>query len=325
MKYILDANGLDKGPEVVIAAGKRAVKEGMDITIIGKESIRDQVNMSGCKFMLATEEISTEEKNPAFAIRKYKDSTITKGLYALKNGEFDAFVSGGSTGAVLAGGTLIVGRIPGVKRSALTIPIPNVNGKLSYLLDAGANVECTPDMLYEFAVLASNYVKSAKGIENPSVMLINNGIEEEKGSSLTKEAYQLLKNSNLNFKGNLEGRYIFDGQSDIIVTDGFSGNLILKCLEGEFIFINHLIKKSAMENFFNKIAMLILKKSFKRNFSVLDSNQYGGVPLLGLKKVVIKAHGSSDECAFYNSILAARDAHESGMIESITNIFAKEA
>lgn len=324
MKFLLDANGLDKGSQVVIEAGKMAKEKlGLDITIIGKADIEDLVLKSGCNFMLATEEITTDQENPAFAIRTKKDSSITKGLYALKQGEFDAFVSGGSTGAVFAGGTLIVGRIPGVERAAIMIPVPNING-VSYLLDAGANVECTPEMLKNFAIIASKYVKATKKIENPSVMLVNNGAEETKGTPLTKETYKLLKESDINFKGNLESRYIFDGICDVIVTDGFSGNLLLKSFEGEFRFINKLLKEAAYTNIFTKLAMLVLKKHLKKSFSRLDSNQYGGVPLLGLKKTIVKAHGSSNAEAFYNSIVAAKDAYESNIIEQITNLFTQE-
>lgn len=324
MKFLLDANGLDKGSQVVIEAAKKARQNlGLDITIIGKQEIEESVLNADCKFMLAIEEISTNQENPAFAIRSKKDSSITKGLYALKKGEFDAFVSGGSTGAVFAGGTLIVGRIPGVERAAIMIPVPTMNG-VSYMLDAGANVECTPEMLKNFALIASKYVTATKNIENPSVMLVNNGAEENKGTELTKKAYQLMKDSELNFKGNLEARYFFDGLCDIIVTDGFSGNLLLKGFEGEFRYINQLLKEAAYTNIFTKLAMLILKKQLKNSFKKLDSNQYGGVPILGLKKTIVKAHGSSNSEAFYNSIIVAKEAYESNIIEQITNLFTEE-
>lgn len=324
MKFLLDANGLDDGSSVVIDAGRMArEKLGIDITIIGKADIEDAVIKSGCKFLLASEEISTDEHNPAFAIRNKKDSSITKGLYALKKGEYDAFISGGSTGAVFAGASLIVGRIPGVDRAALMVPVPTVKG-FSYMIDAGANVDCTPEMLKNFAIIASNYVKLIKNVEHPSVMLINNGIEESKGTALTRETYKLLKESDLNFKGNLEARYIFDGEAGIIVTDGFSGNLLLKGFEGEFRFVLKLLKDTAYTNIFTKLGMLLIKKHLKNNFKKLDANQYGGVPIMGLKKVVVKAHGNSNAEAFYNSIKVAKETYESNLIEYLTNLFQTE-
>lgn len=324
MKILVDSSGLDRGPMTVINAAKKAKDElNIEVGVVGLRSLERDVNDKGLLFVPCESEITPEDENPALAIRRKKDSSIVVGLNLLKEGKVDAFVSGGSTGAVLAGGMLIVGRIDGVKRAALTAVIPTMKGKL-VLTDIGANVDTTPDMLYSFAVMADKYAENILKIKNPRISLLNNGAEEHKGNSLTKEAHQILKNSDLNFKGNIEARYLFDGDTDVVITDGFYGNILLKTLEGEFRFINHLLKKAAANSFKTKLGLGLAKSGIKEEMSILDSRKYGGVPLLGLKKPVIKAHGSSTEDAIFNSIIVAKETIETNMIKYIEEAFKGE-
>lgn len=324
MKILLDSSGLDKGPEIVIEAAKKAKNDlNIQVAIVGLPGLKEKIEEAGIEFVPAETEITPDYENPALVIRKEKKSTIVVGLNLLKEGSVDAFVSGGSTGAVLAGGMLIVGRIPGIKRAALSTNVPTKKGHV-VLIDMGANVDVTPEVLYSFGVMAKCYAESILNIENPRISLLNNGVEEHKGNALTKEAYQLFKNSKLNFVGNMEARYIFDGDADVVVMDGFAGNAIVKALEGGFRFANYLLKNSAKKSFLTKIGLGLAKAGIKKEMSILDSSQYGGVPLLGLKKTVVKAHGSSDVHAIYNSIVVAKNSIESNMIEKIENSFKGE-
>lgn len=324
MKILVDFSGLDRGPKTVINAAKRAKDElNIDVGVVGLKSLEKDAIDNGLFFVQCESEITPEDDNPALAIRRKKDSSIVVGLNLLKEGSVDAFVSGGSTGAVLAGGMLIIGRINGVKRAALTAVIPTMKGDL-VLADIGANVDTTPDTLYSFAIMVSKYAESILKINNPRISLLNNGVEEHKGNNLTKETFQLLKNSDLNFIGNIEARYLFDGDTDVIITDGFYGNILLKTLEGEFRFINHLLKKAAENSRRTKLGLGLAKKGIKNEMSILDSSKYGGVPLLGLKKPVIKAHGSSTEDAIFNSIIVAKDTIETNMIKNIEDAFKGE-
>lgn len=324
MKILLDSSGLDKGPDIVIEAAKKAKNDlNIQVAIVGLPDLKEKVEEAGIEFVPAETEITPNHENPALAIRREKTSTIVVGLNLLKEGSVDAFVSGGSTGAVLAGGMLVVGRLPGVKRAALSTYVPTKKGYV-VLIDMGANVDVTPDVLYSFGVMAKCYAESILNIENPRISLLNNGAEEHKGNALTKEAYQLFKNSDLNFVGNMEARYIFDGDADVVVMDGFAGNAIVKALEGGFRFTNYLLKSAAKKSFITKIGLGLAKVGLKKEMSILDSSQYGGVPLLGLKKPVIKAHGSSDANAIYNSIIVAKNTIESNMIEKIEKSFKGE-
>ncbi|MDO5717174.1 MAG: phosphate acyltransferase PlsX [Tissierellia bacterium] len=324
MKLLLDAYGLDAGPSVVLNAGAKAKSNlQVDVGIIGPKSIEDEATSKGLEFVHAAEEISMNEPNPAFAIRQKRDSSISKGLRLVKDGAYHGFVSGGSTGALLAGGMTIVGRIPGIKRAALMAPFPAKN-RTVFMLDIGANADCTSDLLYSFAVMAEKYLKTIVGIPHPSIMLLNNGTEEHKGSELTQETFKLLSQSQLNFKGNIEARYVFEGDCDIIVTDGFTGNIFLKTLEGVFQHFNFLLKDVAKNSWTAKIGLGLMYKPMKIKFASLDASKHGGVPLLGLKKTVVKAHGSSDMNAFYNSIVVAKKTIESGMIDELEKSFSKE-
>lgn len=324
MKILVDSSGLDRGPMTVVNAAKKAKDElNIEVGVVGLRGIEEEVKKRNLFFVPCESEITPDDDNPALAIRRKKDSSIVVGLNMLKDGLVDAFVSGGSTGAVLAGGMLIIGRINGVKRAALTAVFPSMKGEL-VLADIGANVDTTPDMLYSFAVMATKYAENILKINNPRISLLNNGVEEHKGNSLTKETYQLLKESDLNFVGNIEARYLFDGNTDVIITDGFFGNIVLKTLEGEFRFINYLLKKAAEDSTRTKLGLGLAKKGIKKEMEILDSSKYGGVPLLGLKKPVIKAHGSSTEDAIFNSIVVAKETIDTNMIKNIEEAFKGE-
>ncbi|MCI6610191.1 MAG: phosphate acyltransferase PlsX [Ezakiella sp.] len=324
MKILLDSSGLDNGFETAVEAGKLAKeKMNLDIAVVGLPEIESAVKSAGLDFEPAFSEITPFDENPSLAIRRKKDSTINVGLNLLKAGKYDAFVSGGNTGAVLAGGMLIVGRINGVKRAALTGIVPSKNGPF-ILVDIGATADATPEMLLSFAIMASKYAKEVLGIDNPRVSLLSNGVEEHKGNEATKAANKLFKESNFNFIGNMEARDIFEGNTDILVTDGFAGNIMVKALEGEFLYVNYILKEAAKDNFIAKIGLGLAKKTMKKKFRVLDATKFGGVPLLGLKQPVIKAHGNSNVEAYYNSISVAKKVVETDMTKKIENAFKGE-
>lgn len=235
------------------------------------------------------------------AIRRKKNSSMVIGLNCLNNGDGDAFISAGNTGSLLSGGIFLIKRIKEIERAAIATVYPTKMG-MSLLLDAGANVDCKPQFLKQFAIMGSIYVEKVFGIETPKVGLINVGTEPEKGNILVKETYNLLESSNINFVGNIEARELPSGVVDVIVCDGFVGNVVLKLTEGLGQTIFSMLKEEFTSNTLSKMGALILKpqlKSFKDRF---DYRQYGGAPLLGIKKPVIKAHGSSDALAFKNAI-----------------------
>ena len=251
------------------------------------------------------------------AIRKKKDSSIVKCMNLVKSGECDALVSAGSTGAVLVGGQVIVGRIKGVERPPLAPIIPNVKG-VSLLLDCGANVDARPSQLLQFAKMGSIYMESVVGIKNPRVGLVNIGVEEEKGNALTKEAYPLLKNCpEINFVGNVEARDIPMGAADVLVCEAFAGNIVLKMLEGVSDALIGKIKAGMMSSLKSKIGALLVKPALKRTLKSFSTEEYGGAPLLGLNGLVVKTHGSSKAVEIRNSILQCIAFKEQKISEKI--------
>lgn len=238
---------------------------------------------------------------PTMAIRRKKDSSLVVGLNLVKNGEADGFVSAGSTGAILTGGLFIVGRLEGVERPALGTCLPVKTG-FSFLIDSGANVDCKPKYLEQFAKMGSVYVENVFGIQNPKVALVNIGAEKEKGNALTKETYEILEQAdNINFVGNIEPRNVPYGEADVIVCDGFVGNTILKLSEGLAKTMLDIIKGEIMQGYY-KIGAAILKKPFKNVKKFMDSDEIGGAPFIGLKSLVVKAHGSSNAKAIKNAV-----------------------
>lgn len=270
--------------------------------------------------ILDAKEIITNEEEPAFAIRRKKDSSIVVAFNNLN--EYDAFISCGSTGALLAGGMFMAGRINNVKRAVLPTPIPTINGN-TLLIDSGANMDVDADLLVQFAKLGTVLKQVTEGIEKPKVGLLNVGVEENKGNALTKEAFLKLKEADINFIGNIEGRDINKHLCDVLVCDGFVGNIILKNTEGLAGFIMTLLKSKVISNLSDN-AKLEVMQSLSPVVKTLDYREVGGVLLLGLKKLVIKAHGASDRNAIKNAAKSALLMHENKLIDKIENSFRGE-
>lgn len=324
MRIIIDAMGGDNAPLAPLQGAADAVKElGVEIIAVGDEQLlaataaQNNINLTGITLCHASQVIGMEE-HATEAIRRKKDSSLVVGLQLLAKGEGDAIVSAGSTGALLAGATFIVKRIKGIKRAALGTMMPGVQ-KPWMLLDSGANVECRPEMLVQFAVMGSAYQEKVMGLQSPSVALVNNGTEDTKGTELQLQAYPLLQNSGLNFTGNIEARDIPSGVADVVVCDGFTGNVVLKLTEGVAKMMSGMLKDMLMKSAKTKIAALMLKGGLKEFKARMDYSEYGGAPFLGIQKPVIKAHGSSNAKAIKNAIRQAKICAEndvSGAIET---------
>lgn len=314
MKIVVDAMGGDNAPDAVVKGCILARDEyNVNIILSGREQeikkILDKstTNSKNIDIINAEEIISNEDK-PVLALRRKKDSSLVKALNAVKNNDADAIVSAGSTGALLTGGLLLIGRIEGIERPALAPLIPSMKGGFSMLIDSGANVDCKPNFLYDFAIMGDIYMQKVMGISSPRIALANIGSEKGKGNKLTIEAYELLENSVLpiNFCGNIEAREILQGKADIIVCDGFVGNMILKTLEGTVKEIMSGLKDELTSSFMSKIGGALIKPSLRSFKSKFDYKEHGGAPLLGVKAPVIKAHGSSNDIAIKNAIRQAK-------------------
>lgn len=325
MKIAIDAMGGDNAPEAVVRGSIQARDEyNLDIILSGKENeIKKILEKNTNNFknveIINAEDVITNDDKPVLAIRRKKDSSLVKALNAVKNHEADAIVSAGSTGALLSGGTLVIGRIHGIERPAIGALIPNMYGGFSLLIDSGANVDSKPEFLYDFAIMGDIYLKKAMNISSPKIAIANIGQEKSKGDKLTVETYDLLENSNLdlNFIGNIEARDILQGKADIIVCDGFAGNMILKTMEGTVQEIMKGLKTELMSNMRSKIGGALIKPALKNFKSKFDYSEHGGAPLLGVKAPVIKAHGSSDAKAIKNAIRQAKVCIESNVNELI--------
>jgi glycerol-3-phosphate acyltransferase PlsX len=310
VKVAVDAMGGDNAPVEIIKGAIEAVQEDKRVIVylVGKEDVireelkkyqypEDQVVIEN-----ATEVIETAEP-PVMAIRKKKDSSIVRALNLVKDGVCDAYVSAGSTGATLVGGQVLVGRLKGIERPPLAPLIPTENGP-ALLIDCGANVDARPSMLVQFAKMGSIYMENACGVSNPKVGIVNIGAEEEKGNQLVKETFPLLKNCpDINFIGSVEARDIPAGVADVIVCEAFTGNVILKMYEGVGRSLLHKIKAGLMSTTRSKIGALLVKPALKETLKVFDLEQYGGAPMLGLKGLVVKTHGSSSAIEIKNSVL----------------------
>ncbi len=320
----VDAMGGDNAPVEIVKGAVEAVNEDkrVKVFLVGRESvIREELkkytyNDEQLEIVHAEEVIETGEP-PVMAIRKKKDSSIVKAMYMVKEGKCDAFVSAGSTGAVLVGGQVIVGRIKGVERPPLAPIIPTANG-VSLLLDCGANVDARPSHLLQFAKMGSIYMERILGIKNPRVGLVNIGVEEEKGNALTKETYPLLQNCpEINFVGNVEARDIPEGVADVLVCEAFAGNIVLKMLEGVSGVLVKKIKAGMMSSLRSKIGALLVKPALKKTLKGFSTEEYGGAPLLGLNGLVVKTHGSSKSIEIRHSILQCIAFKEQNINEKI--------
>lgn len=334
MKIIVDAMGGDNAPFEIVKGSLQAMAElGVEITLTGRtEAIMESLHKlghsslpAGLEIVNATEVIDMCEE-PSMAYRRKPDSSLTVGLNLLKNGQGDAMVSAGSTGALLSGATLVVKRIRGVRRAGLAPLIPTQDGHV-LVIDVGANVECTSEHLLQFAQLGSAFVRGTLGIENPRVCLLNNGTESSKGGSLQLETYPLLQQlheeGKLNFCGNVEAKEVMNGVCDVIVCDGYSGNILLKAIEGTANFIMKNLKQSMTKNVKAKLGALLLKKEVYALKDKMSSSKVGGTALLGISKPVIKAHGSSDAEAMFNAIRQAATAVSTDVIGMVTRQLQK--
>lgn len=325
MKMIIDAMSGDNAPAEIVAGAVRAHDElGVELVLVGRESeIMSCLGHRSPEFEIVNaEEVITMEDDPSTATRRKKDASMTVALRMLSEGRGDAVISAGSTGALLTGATLITGRIRGIRRAALAPVLPaGAHGVM--LIDCGANVECTPEYLLQFAYMGSFYAKRILGCEDPKVGLLNVGTEDTKGGELQHAAFALLKEAHesrrLNFAGNIEGNDVFAGKVDVVVTDGFTGNVLLKTAEGVIKFMLKELKGIFYKNTGNKLAAAYLKKDLSSLKKKLDVNEIGGTALLGISKPVIKAHGSSDAKAFFAAIRQAKAFAESGFIEDVKN------
>lgn len=324
MRIVVDAHGGDNAPLEIIKGCCMAADEMSDITILlvgRKNELTQLMNDNGLPVnrfeIVDAPDILTMEDDPTSILKEKQYSSMAVAFKLLKEDKADAFVSAGNSGAVLVGATLLVKRIRGIKRAALGAVMPSIDGPY-ILLDCGANVECKPEYLNQFATMGSIYMKSCLNIENPRVGLLNNGTEECKGTDLQQEAHKLLKeNANINFIGNLEGREMPLGGAEVIVADGFSGNIALKLSEGWGKMFSTTLKEMLTKNLKTKIGALLLMDQINAFRKKMDYKEYGGAPLLGISKPVIKAHGSSDAKAFKNAIRQADTFAKSGMIKAI--------
>ena len=338
MVILLDAMGGDNAPDATIKGAVKAIDQiKAKLILIGNEDIikskikefynKDISEISDrLEIRNATETIEMEDV-PTQAIKRKKDSSMVVGFNMLKTGEGDVFISAGNSGALLTGATLLVERIKGVDRPALAGILPAYKSRL-VLMDCGSNTNCKPINLLQFAQMSSIYLKTTLGVENPRVGLLNIGTEETKGNELTKESYKLLKEKSeelgINFIGNVEGRDAFSGSVDIVVTDGFTGNIFLKAVEGLGKFVKRSLTESLKKNILSKIAALPSLPAIKRFSKTVDYKEYGGALFLGVNKPVVKAHGSSDEKLFEFTIKQAEQFVENKAVDKLIEEFQKE-
>ena len=336
MKIILDAMGGDFAPEAPVLGAIEAAKAyGAQITLVGRgEEILEVLKKHNIENLPAGMEIAHADEvvdmhdDPANVIRKKKNSSMVVGLRMLSEGQGDAFVSAGSTGALLSGATLVVKRVKGIRRAAMAPAMPTKAGSKVIICDCGANAECTPEFLLQFGLVASMYAKKTLGVENPRVGLLNIGTEDTKGTQLQKDAYALLTKAKeqglVNFVGNVEARSVPLGEVDVVVCDGFNGNVLIKTIEGTAMFFGSMMKhKIFKRSFLSKIGYLFCKKGVDDVMKMMDSREIGGTQFLGIKQPVIKCHGNSDPLAFRNGIRQAIQAAQGNFSEELEAALAQ--
>ncbi|MCR4690959.1 MAG: phosphate acyltransferase PlsX [Lachnospiraceae bacterium] len=326
-KVVLDAMGGDHAPQEIVKGGVEALEKSTDLFLYmlgDEEAVKRELGKytydeSRVEVIHCSETIEMAEP-PVRAVQKKKDSSIVKGMTMIRKGEADAFVSAGSTGAVLVGGQLLVGRLKGIERAPLAPLIPTDNEKgCSLLIDCGANVDARPSMLVQFAKMGSIYMESIMGVQNPKVGIVNIGAEEEKGNALVKETFPLLKECpDINFVGSVEARDIPAGAVDVVVCEAFTGNIILKMYEGVALMLLAKVKKGLLSTLRSKIGALMVKPALKKTLKAFSMDQYGGAPMLGLKGLVVKTHGNSESVEIANSILQCVQFKEAKINEKIS-------
>lgn len=327
MKIVIDVFGADYSPEEIVKGAITAVNliDEVEIILTGDkdkiQAVIDDIGYKGNKLEIvhAPDVIDCNE-SPTMAIRRKKESSLVAALDVLKNREdVIGMISAGSTGAVLAGGLFVIGRMEGVKRPALAPFLPTVNGGKTLLIDCGANVDCKPEYLRQFAIMGSIYVKAMLGIENPRVGLISNGVEDHKGNEQIHQTFELLKNEKeINFVGNMEAREMFSGDYDVLVCDGFTGNVAMKAAEGTLNTFNTILKSEIMKGGLkSKIGALLMKKAFKNVKKQINYTEVGGSPFLGIDKILVKSHGSSKAKTIYSCVVQVLDIYKSNYIEKM--------
>ncbi|MEK3808968.1 phosphate acyltransferase PlsX [Bacillus sp. FSL H8-0547] len=328
MKIAIDAMGGDNAPKAIVEGAMKAVSlfSDINITLYGKEPlIKEYLTNHERISIVHTDTVIEATDEPVRAVRRKKDASMVLMANAVKEGEADACISAGNTGALMTAGLFVVGRIEGIERPALAPTLPTIEGNGFLMLDVGANADAKPEQLLQYAIMGSIYANKVRGIEKPRVGLLNVGTEEKKGNELTKAAYQLLKGSDLHFIGNVEARDLLDGIADVIVTDGFTGNVALKTIEGTALSVFKMLKSALTSNLQSKLAAAVLKPKLKVIKGKLDYSEYGGAGLFGLKAPVIKAHGSSDPNAVYNAIRQAREMVSNDVTGTIRHSVEKSA
>ena len=338
MKILIDAMGGDNSPDEIIKGSVDATHEiESEIILVGNEKIinqkvkelygKDSIKELSEKLSVKNaEEVIENCESPTEAIKKKKDSSMVVAFNMLKNGEGDAFVSAGSTGAFMAGGLLLVGRIKGIDRPALCPILPTYDGKGFMLIDSGANTNCRPINLLQFAKMGQIYMKNVMHVAEPKVGLLNIGAEEGKGNELMKESFERLsEDSDVNFSGNIEGRDMFDGLVNVVVTDGFTGNVALKTTEGIGAMVTKLLKEELMKNVWTKFLALLLKPALKRFKKRMDYSEYGGALLLGVKKPMVKCHGTANAKIVKFTLIQAENFAKNNVVESIEKSISEDS
>jgi phosphate acyltransferase len=317
MKLAIDAMGGDHAPKEIVIGAMKAIKTYPDIhiTLVGDEkNINQYLTDSERISILHTDEVILGTDEPVRAVRRKKNASMVLAAQQVADGEADACISAGNTGALMAAGLFVVGRIDGIERPALSPTLPTIGGEGFLLLDVGANVDAKPEHLLQYAIMGSIYSEKVRGIANPRVGLLNIGTEDKKGNELTKHSFELLKQANINFVGNVEARDLLDGVADVVITDGFTGNMVLKTIEGTALSMFKMLKSSLMSSVKSKLAAAVLKPEFAALKNTMDYSEYGGAGLFGLKAPVIKAHGSSNSQSIFSAIRQTREMVEKDVV-----------
>jgi phosphate acyltransferase len=326
MKIAMDAMGGDHAPKEIVLGAVKAIQSFPDlkIVLVGDETkIKEYLQDTDRIEIIHTEEVILGTDEPVRAVRRKKNASMVLTAKEVSEGKADACISAGNTGALMAAGLFIIGRIEGIERPALTPTLPTINGEGFVLLDVGANADAKPEHLVQYALMGSIYSEKVRGIQTPRVGLLNIGTEEKKGNDLTKHSYELLKKADIHFIGNVEARDLLNGVADVVITDGFTGNMVLKTIEGTAMSIMKMLKTSLMASMKSKLAAAVLKPNLYELKSKMDYSEYGGAGLFGLKAPVIKAHGSSDANAIFNAIRQAKDMVEHGVTEKIQEVASR--
>ncbi|WP_199426020.1 phosphate acyltransferase PlsX [Thermaerobacillus caldiproteolyticus] len=320
MKIAIDAMGGDHAPKEIVLGAVKAIQhfQDIEITLFGDEKkIRSYLSSDERITIIHTEEVIEATDEPVRAVRRKKQSSMVLMAEEVKQGRADACISAGNTGALMAAGLFIVGRMEGIDRPALAPTLPTTDGKGFVFLDVGANVDARPEHLLQYAFMGATYAEHVRGIKKPRIGLLNVGTEDQKGNDLTKRAFQLLQETNLHFIGNVEARDLLQGVADVVVADGFTGNVALKTIEGTAISVFSMLKTALTSNFTSKLAAAVLKPKLLELKKKMDYSEYGGAALFGLNAPVVKAHGSSDANAIFHAVRQTREMVMSDMVGTL--------